>query len=221
MKEIKNFLNVRHNKVKRDYLKRMQNKKIHCMKVSKKYDFDYWDGDRKYGYGGYKYIKNYNSVLVKKLIKRYRLNNKSKILDIGCGKGFLAYDLQQKINSKFVFGTDISKYAKNNALKNFSEKIYIHDLKNKFKFKNKQFDLVICANVLHNLNLKNIFSAIKEITRISKKQFICVESFRNEKEQFNLQCWALTAKTLVDKKTWEWIYKKNKFKGDYEFIYFK
>lgn len=221
MNEIKNFLSLRHNRVKRNYLSRMKSNKVYCMKIAKKYGYDYWDGDRQYGYGGYKYIKNYHLLLIKKLIKRYKLNNKSKILDIGCGKGFFTYDLKQTINSDFVFGTDISLYAKKNAHKSFSKKIQIHNLKNKFKFKNNQFDLVICTNVLHNLKIKNIIGALKEIIRISKKQFICVESYRDEKEQFNLQCWALTAETLVDTKTWKWIYKKSGFKGDYEFIYFK
>jgi len=79
----------------------------------------------------------------------------------------------------------------------------------------------LCTNVLHNLRIEEIVLALQEINRISKKQFVCVESYRNEKEQFNLQCWALTAETLVDVKTWKWILKLSKFKGNYEFIYFR
>jgi hypothetical protein len=48
-----------------------------------------------------------------------------------------------------------------------------------------------------------------------------VESYRNEKELFNLQCWALTAQSFLDEKEWQWLYKEYGYKGDYEFIYFQ
>ena len=32
--------------------------KFFCMKIAKKFGQKYWDGERKYGYGGYRYIKN-------------------------------------------------------------------------------------------------------------------------------------------------------------------
>ena len=144
------------------------------MQISKKYGYHYWDGDRKYGYGGYKYIPGYHTDLAKKIIKKYKLNNKSKILDVGCGKGFLAYEIKKIIKSKYVYGTDISTYAKKNSIKDFKKNIKIHNLKNKFSYKNKHFDLVLCANVLHNLKIEEIVFAVKEINRISKKQFICV-----------------------------------------------
>jgi ubiquinone/menaquinone biosynthesis C-methylase UbiE len=219
--EIKNFFSTKHNKVVRNYLQRMREEKVKCMQVSKKYGYHYWDGDRKYGYGGYNYIPGYHTDLAKKIIKKYKLNNNSKILDVGCGKGFLAYEIKRIIKSEYIYGTDISTYAKKNALKDFKNNIKIHNLTNKFLYKNNYFDLVLCTNVLHNLRIEEIVLALQEINRISKKQFVCVESYRNEKEQFNLQCWALTAETLVDVKTWKWILKLSKFRGNYEFIYFR
>ena len=98
--EIKNFFSTNHNKVVRNYLQRMKKEKVKCMQISKKYGYHYWDGDRKYGYGGYKYIPGYHTDLAKKIIKKYKLNNKSKILDVGCGKGFLAYEIKKllKVN---------------------------------------------------------------------------------------------------------------------------
>ena len=44
------FLQKNHNKTKRNFIQRMKNNKIHCMKIAKKYEKDYWDGDRKYGW---------------------------------------------------------------------------------------------------------------------------------------------------------------------------
>ena len=90
----------------------------------------------------------------------------------------------------------------------------------KFNFSDNHFDLVLCINVLHNLKLENLENALKEIERLSKNKFICVESYKNNKQQFNLQCWALTAETLIDSQSWKWIFKKSGYSGDFEFIYF-
>ena len=92
-------------------------------------------------------IFRYHTDLAKKIIKKYKLNNKSKILDVGCGKGFLDKEIKKIIKSKYVYGTDISTYAKKNYIKDFKKNIKIHNLKNKFSYKNKHFDLVLCANV--------------------------------------------------------------------------
>ena len=208
-------------KPQRDTSKRASEKNEEIRKIARKFDFEFFDSDRKYGYGGYNYIPGYHTDLAKNIIKKYKLNNNSKIWDVGCGKGFLAYEIKWIIKSEYIYGTDISTYAKKNALKDFKNNIKIHNLTNKFLYKNNYFDLVLCTNVLHNLRIEEIVLALQEINRISKKQFVCVESYRNEKEQFNLQCWALTAETLVDVKTWKWILKLSKFKGNYEFIYFR
>ena len=217
---LKNYITFNHKKTFRDYLERMNNDKINSMIIAKKYGYDYWDGDRKYGYGGYKYIEGYHTILAKKLIKDYSLNSKSKILDVGCGKGFLLYEIKKIIKNVKVYGLDISSYAKKKSKNEIKNKIKICDINNKLNFKNKFFDLVISINTLHNLKLKNLFQCLNEIERVGKKKFISVESYRNEKEQFNLQCWALTAETIMDTQSWEWLFVKSGYSGDYEFIYF-
>ena len=111
MKKIKLF-DVIHKSTKRDYLSRMSKKKPAFMKLAKEYGYHYWDGSRETGYGGYKYIKNYWSKFVIKLIKKYRLDNNSHILDIGCGKGFLLYELKNVLPKINLTGIDISTYNK-------------------------------------------------------------------------------------------------------------
>ncbi len=214
------YVNYRHKKSKRNYLHRMVDDKVSCMKIAKKYGKDYWDGDRRYGYGGYKYIKNYHTFLAKKLINDYKLDSNSKVLDIGCGKGYLIYEISKLLNSKKIYGCDISKYAISNAKKEIKKQIFYHDARKKFKFKENEFDFVFSNTTLHNFKLPQLFNAIKEIERISKNKYICVESYRNEKEQFGVQCWALTAETLIDKKAWKWLFEMANYTGDYEFIYF-
>ena len=65
----KKFIQKIHNSTKRDYLSRMANQKVKAMIIASKYGYDYWDGPRKYGYGGHKFIEGYWMGLAKKLIK--------------------------------------------------------------------------------------------------------------------------------------------------------
>ena len=94
-------------------------------------------------------------------------------------------------------------------------------LEKKFHLKKKNFDLVISLACLHNLKIHELEKSIKEIERVGKKSYIMVEGYRNDKELFNLQCWALTAETFFDDTEWKWLFSKCGFKGDYEFIYFE
>tara|TARA_Y100000816_G_scaffold115155_1_gene80633 strand:+ start:1224 stop:2168 length:945 start_codon:yes stop_codon:yes gene_type:complete len=218
--KLRNFITQTHKKTERKYLPTMINEKIKCMKISKKYEYDYWDGDRKFGYGGYKYIPGYYTPLAKKLIKSYNLNDNSKVLDIGCGKGFLLFEIKQILKNIKIIGIDISKYAKKKSKPEVRKNIFTFDINNKLQFKDKEFDLVLCINVLHNLQINKIDFSLKEIDRVGKNSFICVESFKNEKQQFNLQCWALTAETIINTSDWLWLFKKSNYSGDYEFIFF-
>ena len=198
----------------------MINQKVKCMQIAKKYGYDYWDGNRKYGYGGYKYIPDRWKKPAQNLIKTYKLNNKSKILDIGCGKGFLIYEIKKILPKIKVVGLDISSHAIKNSKKEIKKYLIKKDIRNSLRYKSKQFDLVISINTLHNLEIDFLSKTLKEIQRIGKRHFICTESYRNEKELFNLQCWALTCESFFSKREWIWILKNSGYTGDYEFIYF-
>ena len=221
MGKIKSFISKLHNSTKRDYVSRMLDYKVYCMKISKKYDKDYWDGNRRYGYGGYKYILNRWTNVAKLLIKNYKLNNNSSILDVGCGKAFLLYEIRKLLPKIKISGFDISRYALSLSKKEIKKNLFIHKAQNKYPFKDKQFDLVISLGCLHNLRIFELKTALGEIQRVGKKGYIMLESYRNENELFNLQCWALTCESFFDREEWIWIYKKFGYTGDYEFIYFK
>ena len=89
-----------------------------------------------------------------------------------------------------------------------------------FSFKDDEFDLVISLGTLHNLQLPQLELAVNEISRVGKKGYIMVESYRNEEELFNLECWALTAESLLSVDEWIWCFERFNYSGDYEFIYF-
>ena len=198
----------------------MKNNKIHCMKIAKKYEKDYWDGDRKYGYGGFKYIPGRLSNIAKSIIKKFKLNNNSKILDLGCGKGYLLYEIKKYLPKCEVVGIDISRYAIKNSHTEIKKNLLRLNAKNKLPFKNNQFDLAISFGLFHNFSLNELDKSIKEFSRVSKKNYLMVESYRNNTELFNLQCWALTCDSFLKPEEWIWLFKKLNYNGSYEFIYF-
>ncbi len=219
LKKLK-LITKNHKSTKRNYLERMMNKKVHCMKVSKIYDHRYWDGDRKYGYGGYHYDGRWNAI-AKKIIKKYKLNKNSKILDIGCGKGHLVYELKKILDSTKIYGVDISRYALNKCPLEIKKNLKYLDVKKGLKYKKNYFDLVISINLIHNLEINYLKKFISEIVRISKKSYITTESYRNENELFNLQCWALTCESFFSEKEWKWLFKQYGYNRDFELIFFE
>tara|TARA_B110000971_G_C19849109_1_gene426221 strand:+ start:81 stop:749 length:669 start_codon:yes stop_codon:yes gene_type:complete len=218
-KEIKLVTNL-HLKTKRKYLERMMDNKIKCMIEAKKYEKNYWDGDRKFGYGGYKYIPGRWEGVAKKLIKKFKLNSSSKILDVGCGKAFLLYEIKKIIPNIKIIGFDVSKYAIKSAPKILKKNIFIHKAEEKYPYEKNYFDLVISLGCLHNLSIFNLEKALNEISRVGKDKYIMVESYKNNKQLFNLQCWALTCNSFFSKKEWQWVFQKFGYNGFYEFIYF-
>ena len=158
--------------------------------------------------------------MAEKIIKDYALNKFSKVLDAGCGKAFLLYEIKKIIPSIQICCFDISKYAINNAPGEIQDYLFVHNVEKKFPFKNKEFDLIISINTLHNLKLKYLKKSLVECQRVANQGYIVVESFRNEEELFNLQCWALTCQSFFSTDEWLWIFKEFGYSGDYEFIYF-
>ncbi|MBI5184451.1 MAG: class I SAM-dependent methyltransferase, partial [Nitrospinae bacterium] len=180
----------------------------------------YWDGDRKYGYGGYKYDGRWAAV-AEKMIAHYNLPANARILDVGCGKGFLLYELKKLLPKAEVKGIDISSYAVENAKEEIRERLQVGNAA-ELPFKEKEFDLVYSITTLHNLYNFDLKKAVREIQRVSKKNsFIMVESYRNEKEKANLLYWQLTCESFLTPQEWVWLFDEYGYTGDYEFIFFE
>lgn len=220
MGELLNIVTPLHKKTKRDYIGRMMDDKVHCMLKAKEYELDYWDGDRRYGYGGYKYDGRWK-VVAEKLIEVYGLKPDAKILDVGCGKAHLLYELNQLLLEAEVCGFDISQHGINDAPAAIKDSLLCYRAQDLYPWGDKYFDLVISLGCLHNLRIFDLKTAISEIERVGNNKYIMVESYRNEQELFNLQCWALTAESFFDTEEWLWLYDYFGYTGDYEFIYFE
>ena len=221
MGKLLNLFTPLHQLTARKYIDRMVDEKVHCMKKAREYEFDYWDGDRRYGYGGYKYIDDRWKKVAKPLIDIYNLKPDSKILDVGCGKAFLLYELKQLLPDAEIVGFDISKHGLADAKEEVRNNLFQRKAQDPYQWEDDYFDLVISLGCLHNLRISDLEIAIKEIERVGRNKYTMVESYRNEQELFNLQCWALTAESFLDPEEWRWIYDRCGYSGDYEFIFFE
>jgi protein-L-isoaspartate(D-aspartate) O-methyltransferase len=192
--------------------------KPECCAIARKFGQEYWDGDRKYGYGGFHYDGRYRN-LAQSLIKHYNLKNGNRILDIGCGKGFLLYEIRRLKYDMKIQGVDISEYAqKHSKLDRIDH--WVNDCRN-LPFKDKVFDFTYSINVFHNLCYADLKKAIREMVRVSNgNSYICVESYRNDRELMNLQAWALTCLSFYSPDDWKQILCDNGYSGDVEFVYF-
>ena len=218
------FMSQAHNSSKRDYLARVNDPdfpKDKATKLARKWGYDYWDGDRRINYGGYKYIEGRWESIARKMVDFYKLSPKSKILDVGCGKGFLLFDFLKVDPSFDVYGLDISNYAIENAKLEIKEKITLGSA-DKLPFEDNYFDLVISINTIHNLYTFELMNSLKEIQRVGKKnKYICVESYRNEKEKANLLYWQVTCEGFYTPDEWTWWFNQSGYDGDHSYIYFE
>lgn len=218
------FLSVVHKSTNRDYLARVNDTEFPKHKaadLAKKWEFDYWDGDRRINYGGYKYMEGRWEKVAKVMIEHYGLKPGDKILDIGCGKGFLLYDFTKVLPGIEVYGIDVSNYAIENSKEEIKDKLMLGNATS-LPFEDDYFDFVFSLNTFHNLECFDLFPALKEMERVGKSnKYICVESYRNEIEKANLLYWQVTCEAFNTPKEWEWWFKQTGYKGDHSFIYFE
>lgn len=214
------FISPLHKRTQRDYLARVTEfPKAEAAKLAKQFGKDYWDGDRRVGYGGMKYDGRWK-VVAEGLAKHYGLAAGSKVLDVGCGKAFLLYDLTQVVPGLEVRGLDISQYAIENAKEEVRPFLQVGHA-NRLPFPDQSFDLVISINTLHNLYCPDLECALKEMERVGRNKYLVVESYRNEEEKVNLLYWQLTCEAFNTPDEWAWWFKLCGYTGDHSFIYFE
>lgn len=212
-----------HKATTRDYLARVNDKeypKAKAATLAKQWGYDYWDGDRRINYGGYRYIPGRWAPVANKLIQHYELKSGGKVLDVGCGKGFQIFELAQALPGLNIRGIDISTYAIENSPLEIRHLIDQGSAAH-LPYANKEYDLVFSINTLHNLTNKELELALHEMTRVGKHQYLCVESYRNETEKANLLYWQVTCEQFNTPDDWEWWFKSTGYRGDYSFIYFE
>ena len=202
-------------KSKRNLVERVKEKTEEVRTIARRFGKEFFDGDRNQGYGGFAYNAKFWQPVIPDFIKFWGLNSKSSVLDVGCAKGFMLYDLSKLIPGINLRGIDVSEYAINNSVSEIKKFVQIADAK-KIPFPDNSFDVVISINTVHNLDRVECAEALREITRVSKKySFITVDAYRNENEREKMYAWNLTAKTIMSVDGWKSFFKEVGYNGDY------
>jgi SAM-dependent methyltransferase len=185
--------------------------------ISRRFDFDYFDGDRRHGYGGFRYNPIFWAETVKLFRDHYGLAEDARILDVGCAKGFMLADFRKLMPRAFLRGIDVSSYAIENA------EPYVRDCVQQasadaIPFPDQSFDLVISINTIHNLEHPRAVQALREVQRVSRKYaFVMVDGWHNDEEKRLMHEWVLTAKTMMYVDEWKQVFCEAGYLGDYWF----
>ena len=202
-------------KAKRDVNQRGKEKTEEDRAIARRFGKEFFDGERKHGYGGFSYAERFWKPVIPSFKEFYNLSSNSTILDIGCAKGFMLYDLITAIPGISVKGIDISEYAIENCKESVKEFVSVGDARS-LPFEDNSFDLVISINTIHNLDVDELKLSLKEISRVSRKHsFITVDAYRNQVEKEAMFAWNLTAKTILSVEDWLTLFKEAEYEGDY------
>lgn len=202
-------------KAKRNVKERGATKTDEDRQIARQFGKEFFDGDRKHGYGGFSYHPRFWQPVVPTFKEHYHLSRDQKVLDIGAAKGFMLHDFQAIIPGIQVAGIDVSSYAIENALENIRPYLKVADAR-ELPYEDNAFDLVISINTIHNLEKPDLIKALKEIERVSKgHSFITVDAYRTEEEKELMYDWNLTAKTILHVDEWKTLFDQVGYTGDY------
>jgi SAM-dependent methyltransferase len=202
-------------KAKRDLSARLESKSEESRKMGREFGFDYFDGDRNHGYGGFSYNPKFWQPVIPTIVENYKISNSSTVLDVGCAKGFFLYDLKLAFPGINVTGVDISEYAIANSISEIKPYLQVGSA-TKLPFEDNYFDFVISINTIHNLNRQDCAVALQEIERVTKgNSFITVDAYRNDEEKARMEAWNLTALTMMSVEEWKQFFLEVGYTGDH------
>jgi SAM-dependent methyltransferase len=200
-------------KAVRDIAQRVRGKDANRA-LALKFGFEYFDGPREQGYGGYHYDGRWVPI-ARAFVAHFGLKPGDRVLDVGCAKGFLVKDLADVCPGLEVYGLDISHYALTHAHQDTAGRV-LRGSCDRLPFDDRSFDAVICINTIHNLEPARCATAIRELQRVSKgRGFIQVDAYRSVAERQLFEDWMLTAKTYHTPEAWEALFASCGYSGDY------
>lgn len=202
-------------KTKRDTKGRAAEKSEEVRAIARRFGKEFFDGDRCYGYGGFNYHPRFWEPVIPDLQRQYQLTGDSRVLDIGCAKGFMLYDMQRLIPGIQVKGIDTSDYAIAHAKQEVKPYIQVASAV-ELPFDDHSFDLVIAINTIHNLEEEDCFKALQEIERVGRgSAFVTVDAYRSEEEKERMFEWNLTARIIKSMDGWQRFFAEAGYTGDY------
>lgn len=184
-------------------------------RIAREFGRDFFDGDRNTGYGGFSYSPRFWQPVIPTFREHWNLTSQSSLLDVGCAKGFMLYDLRESIPEISIGGVDISEYAIENAKEEVREFLQVADA-SLLPFDDNTFDVVVSINTVHNLDIDGCAAALREIERVSRGgAFVTVDAYRSELEKERMFAWNLTAKTIMSTDEWVTFFAEVGYTGDY------
>ena len=206
---------VNYPRTKRNVDERGQSKSEEDRLVARKFGREFFDGDRRHGYGGFSYQPRFWQPVIPTLQQHFGLTAGSSLLDVGCAKGFMLHDLSTLIPGITVKGVDISGYAIENAMDDVKPHVQVANA-TRLPFPDHSFDVVISINTVHNLDRAECGEALREIMRVSKgRAYITVDAYSTEEEKRRMYAWNLTAKTIMSVDEWKTFFQEVGYTGDY------
>lgn len=206
---------VNYPRTRRNVDERGQSKTEDDRRVARQFGRDFFDGERRHGYGGFNYNARFWQPVVPMFRERYALDAASSLLDVGCAKGFMLHDFAELIPGITVKGIDVSAYAIENAIDDMKPHLRVADAK-ALPFPDKSFDVVIAINTIHNLPRDECGRALREIERVaSKGAFVTVDAYRDDDERERMLAWNLTAQTIMHVDEWKAFFAQHGYRGDY------
>jgi ubiquinone/menaquinone biosynthesis C-methylase UbiE len=197
----------------RNIQKRAEAKDPEVVAISKQFGAEYWDGDRKYGYGGYRYDGRWRSV-ARDIIAHFGLQRGMRVLDVGCGKGFLVKDLMLECPGLEAFGLDVSRYALMHCEREVVGRLHLGSADD-LPFPDGAFDCVLSINTIHNLHRPRAVAAMREIQRLSGgRAFVQVDSYRTPAQREVALSWILTAEFHDYPEGWLKVFAEAGYTGD-------
>jgi SAM-dependent methyltransferase len=186
--------------------------------VARQFGREFFDGDRRTGYGGFTYHPRFWQPVIPTLQSHFGLTGKSSLLDVGCAKGFMLHDLAEMIPGITVKGVDVSTYAIEHAIESMRPHVSVADAR-ELPFADDSFDVVISINTVHNLERADLVRSLREIERVKRRgAFITVDAYRTDEERRRMEAWNLTARTILSVEGWKDLFAEAGYTGDYHWF---
>lgn len=206
---------VNYPKTKRNVEERGASKTEEDRVIARQFGKEFFDGDRKNGYGGFSYHPRFWQPVIPTFQEHFNLTADSRVLDVGCAKGFMLHDMLERIPGITVRGVDISEYAIANTIDDIKPFVQVGNAVD-LPFEDNSFDVVISITTLHNLEEDECARALGEVERVSRgKSFVTLDAYRNDDEKRMMEAWNLTAKTMMHVDEWRTFFKRVGYTGDY------
>lgn len=206
---------ARYPKSKRDTAARAAEKTPQDVEIARQFGREFFDGERRHGYGGYTYSRDRWRGVVEDIFREY--GPFANCLDVGCAKGHMLWEMKQAMPRLELEGVDISSYAISAGQPEIKDCLTVGNATS-LRYPPGSFDLVISINTVHNLSRRECIKALQEIMRVTRRDaYVTVDSYRTEEDRKRMHDWNLTARTILHADEWIDLFDEAGYTGDYGF----